>query len=735
MRKLTRWAGLTGLAAALMLMAGGELASAATARPRSAGAQASPGCQLPATSRRGIKHVIYVVWDNTHLLRDNPNVPSDLEQMPHLLSFLRGNGTLLSNEHTPLIAHTANDIVTSETGLYPDRQGLNVANSYGYFNSDGSISFPSAFTYWTDPVQTTATPSPTYNLVTPDGKNVPAPWVPFTRAGCNVGAIASGDIALENTKTTPNGDITRIFGTGSPLYAEAEKENSSSAPQGLAAANFEGLAIHCAATSSVCHSGERDALPDEPGGYHGFNGVFGALQVDPRLTGEPVRTIGGYERAPALTALDGTPIRDENGNGGFPGFDGMNPNVSLAIVASMQEHGVPVTFDYLTDAHDNQHTGSASGPGAADYVARLRAYDQAFARFFARLARDGINQSNTLFVFTADEGDHFVGAKPTNPGCDGVTVACHYVPTKVGEINADLAPLFKSETGNTTPFAVHSDSAPAFYINSNPGSTSPITRQLERDSAYLSAWNPITYRNVRLTNYLADPTELRLLHMETGDPRRNPSFVMFANPNYYLDVSSGSCPGAVQPGCVQQYQGDAYNHGDVAPEINRTWLGMAGPGVKSEGETGAVWSDHTDDRPTMMEILGLHDDYTSQGRVLTEILEPWVTAATLRTHAARAMQRTYTQLEAPVGEFGLETLEASTGSLAAGDPGDVIFTQCSAALNHLGDQRDALAGRMQSLLTGAEFDHQQIDPFTARALTSQGEEILKRALATKEFCS
>jgi hypothetical protein len=45
-------------------------------------------------------------------------VPSDLEQMPNLLNFITGNGTRVSHEHTPLIAHTADDIVTSETGLY-----------------------------------------------------------------------------------------------------------------------------------------------------------------------------------------------------------------------------------------------------------------------------------------------------------------------------------------------------------------------------------------------------------------------------------------------------------------------------------------------------------------------------------------------------------------------------------------------------------------------------------------
>ncbi len=45
------------------------------------------------TFKNGIKHVIYLQFDNTHYRRDAASVPSDLEQMPHLLNFLKGNGT------------------------------------------------------------------------------------------------------------------------------------------------------------------------------------------------------------------------------------------------------------------------------------------------------------------------------------------------------------------------------------------------------------------------------------------------------------------------------------------------------------------------------------------------------------------------------------------------------------------------------------------------------------------
>ena len=119
-----------------------------------------------------------------------------------------------------------------------------------------------------------------------------------------------------------------------------------------------------------------------------------------------------------------------------------------------------------SDAHDAHPFGPAFGPGQAGYVAALKAYDNAFASFFTRLTNDGITSRNTLFIFTADEGDHFVGGPPSPSGCDGVTVPCTY--SQIGEINANLAGLLATQQGITTPFNVHSDSAPTVYITGNP---------------------------------------------------------------------------------------------------------------------------------------------------------------------------------------------------------------------------------------------------------------------------
>ena len=44
------------------------------------------------------------------------------------------------------------------------------------------------------------------------GHNLPAPWVPFVKAGCNFGAFSTVNMVLENN----GNDVTQVFGTGSP---------------------------------------------------------------------------------------------------------------------------------------------------------------------------------------------------------------------------------------------------------------------------------------------------------------------------------------------------------------------------------------------------------------------------------------------------------------------------------------------------------------------------------------
>jgi len=131
-----------------------------------------------------------------------------------------------------------------------------------------------------------------------------------------------------------------------------------------------------------------------------------------------------------------------------------------------------------------------TGPGEAGYVAQLKSYDKAFGQFFARLAADGITTDNTLFVVAPDENDHFVGGGPSPANCDGVTVPCTYAQR--GEITTSIDRLLVTQRGNSTPFDIHFDDAPTFYIVGNPAPTAPVTRTMEHDLDALTATNPIT---------------------------------------------------------------------------------------------------------------------------------------------------------------------------------------------------------------------------------------------------
>ena len=198
---------------------------------------ASARCQFNSPGGQ-VKRVINIVFDNVHLRRDNPDVPSDLEQMPTLLNFIQNNGTISGNHHTPLISHTATDILTAQTGVYGDRMGIPVSNSYGFFRPDGSVGFNSSFLYWTA-LSGDGKPQMLNEL----GKTAPAPWVPFTRAGCDVGGFSVANIEFESVPA----DVNTVFGATSPEGIEA----NNAALRDKANADFLGIAIHCAQNSPL----------------------------------------------------------------------------------------------------------------------------------------------------------------------------------------------------------------------------------------------------------------------------------------------------------------------------------------------------------------------------------------------------------------------------------------------------------------------------------------------------
>jgi hypothetical protein len=708
--------------------------AAAKVRPQGSSTARSisaTGCQLNSPNGQ-IKHVIFTIFDNVHFLRDNPNVPSDLEQMPHLLNFIRSDGTLLTNDHTVLISHTANGILTNLTGMYSDRHGQAVSNSFRYFRADGSTASSSSFKYWTDLTDdTSAVPTdPTPVMVNGDSgspKNTPAPWVPYTRAGCDWGATALANVVLENTGTGPNGDMTKVFGSGSPEWNEALASNA--APAGTAARNlaqtdFVGIAIHCGDGGGICNGNAHarpDSLPDEPGGYTGFKGLFGAKYVNPAIT----------DGNAAVNDLNGHPIGDQFGQPGFPGFDGLFASTTLAYVAQMQETGIPVTFGYISDAHDQHGVAgeihATRGPGEADYVQQLKNYDEAFGKFFDRLAADGINRSNTLFVFTVEEGDHFAGSAPTPAGCDGVNVPCTYALK--GEVNGNLAGLM-AQDGVTTPFTVHADMAPTIYITGNPSRTAPVTRTFGRTLAHLNRVNPYTGQPEDLTVRAADPVGMAALHMVTADPQRTPTLVMFAAPDWFFFTGAPNCltPCITVP-TTPPTNTFAWNHGGIQPEIATTWAGIVGPGVRHNGDD-ATWADHTDIRPTMLDLVGLSDTYVHDGRVLIDQLDASAVPQSLIAHreTLRRLGAIYKQLNAPFGMFSMSLLSASTRAIGSGSASDdSTYTSIENQISELTAQRDTLASQIKAALDGAAFGGKSLNEQQAKKWIDAAQSLIDRA--------
>jgi hypothetical protein len=715
----------------------------------------------------GVQHVVNIVFDNVHFSRDNPNVQSDIEQIPTLMHFLEQNGTLFSNVHTPMIAHTADDSLTIYTGLYGDRHGQPLTNSYKTYNPDGTTDPAASFAYWTSPAFDTQKPNPssghdtTPTMVysdtvpasgTPD-RITPAPWVPFTRAGCTVGDFSTANMVLEN----PTSDLPTVFGPNSPEVAQLKADpDSFKDPEN---ADYVGVAVHCAQNDTICSSAQAprgipttppqpatptavdDNLPTEPGGYSQFQALFGARYIAPQLgAGTPDLKHNGYvvtNHAGNLVDLDGNQI-----NGAFlstPGFPGFSPTASqtLAYMADMQEAGIPVTYGYISDLHEFKAGSSGCttatatkstnplGPGDTCYAQNAAKYDHAFQVFFARLAADGITPANTEFVISAEEGDQFAGAnaarkgtQPTPNGCDGLTTltACNYASGQIGELQANIKGLLSSTTSSGTQFDIEPQGA-SLYVHGQPAANDPTVRQLERDTAAMTTGSfTDPYDNVtgeKITAYQAGALEERVLHMQTADPLRLPTYTLFPKPDYFFSTSGAN---------VSINSAFAYDHGYYSPNIDITWAGMVGPGVAKNGLDGptpeqgnqphdpestntvpeasqnGTWVEEADLRPTLMYLAGLTDDYQTDGHVVTQALASVPKAL----QATEDLATGYDQINSSVGQFATDTLIADSHALASGSgANDGEYATEQQTLSTLADDRDSAATKIKQTLAQA----------------------------------
>ena len=633
-----------GLAGTSMAATGGAAKAAAPARAAALAGDSGSTCHLG----NGVKHVVELTFDNVHFFRDNPNVPSDLEIMPNLLELLHQQRDVpVQQPHPADRAHRRR---------HPDHLHRAVRRPAGHADLQQLPDLQhrrrprdpaGSFAYWTDPVFDTASPpnpGPRHQPV--DGllgdaaghhtsrryarHDHPGAWVPFTRAGCDVGDVATANQELENTAV----DIPKVFGPNSPEAQQLAADPDSF--KDAETADYVGIAVHCATNANV------DVLLDRPGGQvrpdrpvadrrrptccptsragtPATRRLFGHRYVAPQLgAGTPNLTtqrVPGHERGRQPGRPERQPdqrrVPDDS-----PGLPGLRQHQRVADARLHGRHaGVRRPGRqrlHRRHPRERAHPGpdrpgqpcygapAALGSGTACYIAQAQYYNQAFGTFFQRLAADGITPANTVFVVSSDEGDHEAGAnvgraiQPTPANCDGATVSgdtvtpdvlCTYPAGTFGELAGNMTGLLATQKNNTTPFSLETDTAPEFYVTGNPGPNAPAVRTLERDVAGLTAFNPYTgthpadHQLPRRPDRGGDPA-----HGQRG-PGAHADVRHVRQAGLLLQPRTSARRRPARPR-VTQNTGFAWDHGDYAAEINTNYVGLVGPGVTNLGVDG-----------------------------------------------------------------------------------------------------------------------------------------------------
>ena len=96
----------------------------------------------------------------------------------------------------------------------------------------------------------------------------------------------------------------------------------------------------------------------------------------------------------------------------------------------------------------------------------------------------------------------------------------------------------RTTSSSATPFDIEPQGA-SIYVHDNPAASDPAVRQLERDTAAMT--NPLDVYSAsptrRSPNYQAGALEERVLHMQTADPLRLPTYTLFPKPDYFFSTT------------------------------------------------------------------------------------------------------------------------------------------------------------------------------------------------------
>ena len=240
--------------------------------------------------------------------------------------------------------------------------------------------------------------------------------------------------------------------------------------------NLEGIAIHCSLADSagrrhLCANGGTDNLPDEPDRLQRLQGPVRRLPGGAGPRRQATYAGGGPRRRrrssttvappvddvtpprPATWAPPTRPttapmartrrrpdsftgpartttskILDGTGNPASPASTGRRPTTRWATPRRRRRPGSrspTPTSQTSTTTTTTRTTATPSAPARPGTSSSSRSTTRRSRRSSSGWPTRASPRANTLFLVTVDEGDHFAGGAPLNPGCDGVNDAVH----------------------------------------------------------------------------------------------------------------------------------------------------------------------------------------------------------------------------------------------------------------------------------------------------------------------
>jgi hypothetical protein len=128
----------------------------------------------------------------------------------------------------------------------------------------------------------------------------------------------------------------------------------------------------------------------------------------------------------------------------------------------------------------------------------------------------------------------------------------------------------------------------------------------------------------------------------------------------------------------------------------------------------------------MLALLGLRSDYEQDGGASTQMIDRSALPGTLRPHVGlyHALQDAYSQLNAPVGEFGHASELVSTRAAESSSSGDSVYKGFDNQLAGCEAARAPVAAEMKADLNDVVFSGGHVDQRRWRTLIARADALI-----------